>query len=65
MEDPSTMEDKPQWELVNEQPGQNSTHRLRCDGGWLYRSVWFAGATTGQSGQVAVALAYVPHSAPS
>jgi hypothetical protein len=60
MEDPSTMQDKPTWELVTEQPGQDKTDRLRVTNGWVYRSVWYAGATTKASGQVAVALAFVP-----
>jgi hypothetical protein len=65
MEDPTTMEDPAvDWELVCETPGQDVTDRLRVDAGYLYRSTWFAGATTKNAGQVAVALAFVPATAP-
>lgn len=66
MEDPKTMADSPPdavqstWELVTEKPGQDKTDRLRVDTGWLYRTTLFAGATTKASGQVAVALTFVP-----
>jgi hypothetical protein len=64
MEDPETMEDSnPQgeWETVVEEiPGQSSLDRIRVDSGWLYRQTTLAGATTKASGQVAVALTFVP-----
>jgi hypothetical protein len=66
MEDPKTMEDtNPQevWETVCEQPpdmSQDLLQRIRVDSGWLYRLQVLAGASTKSSGQVAVALAFVP-----
>jgi len=61
MEDPKTMEDKPKWELVAEtMPSQDLTERLRVEQGWLYRTRVLAGATTEASGQIAVAMVYVP-----
>jgi hypothetical protein len=61
MEDPSTMEDAPKWEVVTEQvKGQIWTDRLRVDTGFLYRSTHIAGATTGVAGQVSQSMAFVP-----
>jgi hypothetical protein len=60
MEDPATMVDSPQWELVNEVPAQDVTDRMRVNGGYIYRNRVQAGATTRASGQVAVALVFVP-----
>ena len=60
MEDPKTMADAPTWELVTEKPGCDITDRLRVDTGYLYRVQLFAGATTKQAGQVAVAMTFVP-----
>jgi hypothetical protein len=61
MEDPKTMEDSPKWEMVCEAiPKQDVTDRLRVENGWLYRSRLQAGATTEASGQLAVAVVYVP-----
>jgi hypothetical protein len=60
MEDPKTMEDKPKWELIHEIPSQDVTDRLRVENGWLYRNRVQAGATTAASGQIAVAMVYVP-----
>jgi len=60
MEDPKTMEDSPKWEIVHEIPKQDVTDRLRIENGWLYRSRLQAGATTEASGQLAVAMVYVP-----
>lgn len=61
MEDPKTMEDSPKWELIYEDSSkQDVTDRLHVDGGYLYRTRVMAGATTSASGQVAVAVAFVP-----
>jgi len=61
MEDPSTMADSPEYEMVCEEiPGQSWTDRLRVDTGWLYRTTVLAGVTTRASGTPAVALAFVP-----
>jgi hypothetical protein len=61
MEDPKTMEDTPKWEVVLQTvPGQDYTQRLRVDTGYLYCRVVLAGATTNASGQVAVAMTFVP-----
>jgi len=61
MEDPKTMEDSTQWELIHEDASkQDVTDRLRVSHGWIYRTRIMAGASTGASGQVAVAMAFVP-----
>jgi hypothetical protein len=61
MEDPSTMADSSKWEMVVEtMPGQDYTQRLRVDAGYLYCRTTLAGASTKASGQVAVALSFVP-----
>jgi hypothetical protein len=60
MEDPKTMEDKPKWEVVAEIPSQDLLDRMRVENGWLYRTRIQAGATTEASGQLAVAMVYVP-----
>lgn len=60
MEDPNTMADPPAWEVMIEIPGQDRLDRLRVATGWLYRTTVQAGATTKSSGQIAVALAFVP-----
>ena len=63
MEDPSTMEDKPKWEMVTEKiPGQDFTEKLKVETGYLYRTTVIAGATTSSAGQVAVAQTFVPDS---
>lgn len=66
MEDPKTMQDtnpQEQWETVCEQQpsqAQDILERIRVDSGWLYRATLIAGASTKSSGQVAVALTFVP-----
>ena len=65
MEDPKTMEDSAQWELIYQDSSkQDTTDRLAVNGGHLYRTRIIAGASTAASGQVAVSMVYVPERQP-
>ena len=49
------------WEMLYEDASkQDITDRMKVSHGWLYRTRVTAGATTSASGQVAVAMTFVP-----